>query len=47
VEKLLAGGVTGAELAETVAKFVDPSLVPALTVFITVLQEAETLLKKA
>jgi hypothetical protein len=47
VDKLLASGVTVAQLAETVAKFADPSIVPALAVFITVLQEAEALLKKA
>jgi hypothetical protein len=47
VDKLLASGVTVAQLAETVAKFADPSIVPALAVFITVLQGAEALLKKA
>jgi hypothetical protein len=46
IDGLLAAGVTTAQLAETVAKFVDPSAVPALAMFITVLQEAEALLKK-
>ena len=31
IDKLLKAGVTTATLAETVAKFVDPALVPALT----------------
>jgi hypothetical protein len=47
VDKLLATGVTTAQLAESVLKFVDPSAVPALAALIAVLQEAEALLKKA
>lgn len=46
VEKLLAAGVTAAEMAEKVASFVDPSLATGLTAFIGILEEAETLVGK-
>jgi hypothetical protein len=47
VEKLLAAGVSAAQMAEKVASFVDPSLASGLTAFIGILQEAEVLVNKA
>jgi hypothetical protein len=46
VDKLLKAGVSTVTLAETVAKFVDPTLVPALVALIKILQTAETMVEK-
>jgi hypothetical protein len=46
VDKLLKAGVSAITLAETVAKFVDPALVPALVALIKILTLAETMVEK-
>lgn len=46
VEHLLAAGVTAAEMADHVAKFINPTAAKGLEMLIKVLQEAEKLLGK-
>lgn len=46
IDKLLKAGVSAATLADTVAKFLDPALVPALVALIKILQLAETAVEK-
>jgi hypothetical protein len=46
INGLLATGITAAEAAEKVLKFLDPAVVPALDTFIKVLQEVQSLAGK-